>query len=266
MVKLIVTDLDGTLLDGEHQVSEENIAALERAQQCGIKVAVATGRSFVSSKKIISQLPIEKFVVNVNGGKIYDVVNDEVFFEKNLSHDYVKRIMEVLNREKMPYFINHEYGFIASEDNATTQYYCRHTDAEIIISNDFKTVEELDLKVFKFLVLTEPTNYETFNEEHFKDLDIYITSSHKNNIELMPQGVDKSTAIEQILQEYGLIWENVMAFGDNFNDLEMITKSKYGFAMGNAVDKLKKYAYGITTSNDDSGVAKAVNEYLNKHF
>ncbi len=263
MVKLIVTDLDGTLLKKEDIVSDNTVAALKEADAAGIKIAVATGRSYSSSKKIIAQLPIDKYVINVNGGKVYDIVNDsDLVAEKTLSMNEVEKIMNILNDGGYEYFLNHEHGFVASHYNESTKYFQEIVRVNVTISRDFSYIVENDLKIFKFLVITEPKNYDKMQNELFSDLDIYITSSHANNVEIMPRGVNKGAAVEDILKEYGFTWDEVMAFGDNFNDLEMLEKAKYSYAMENAVDKLKEISYGVTLSNADDGVAHQIREYL----
>ena len=262
--KLIVTDMDGTLLGSDHEVTEENKKALKEALDKGINVTVATGRMYSSAKSHISFLNSKVPIIACNGALIKDSITNEVIYSNHISKDKSLKILDILEK----YNVYYQYY---SEDLLM----CKKIDKDNknldkvkkLISNGVDLVFVPNLTEFIIskdilkVVVIEDENIHILDEikkELRKIEGLEITKSWFNNIEIMATGSDKGSAVKTLAKYLDIDRKNIIAFGDNYNDISMLEFSGMGVAMGNADEFVKSKADYITSINDEDGVAKAL--------
>ncbi|GAE31012.1 Cof-type HAD-IIB family hydrolase [Alkalihalobacillus hemicellulosilyticus] len=236
-IKLIAIDMDGTLLNKDHQISSENRKVIKAAQDQGIHVVISTGRTRMTLDPLIENLSLNSYLITVNGSEIW---NDslELIERKTLDSDLVEYMWRLKEKHRT-------YCWAASVGNVWRESF----PAEDIHSHEW----------MKFGFDIED---DTIRERIYEDLSklgmLEITNSSPTNLEINAIGVNKAKAVELVCHKLGFTLENVMAIGDSLNDIAMIQEAGIGVAMGNAQDLVKEAADWISTSHEEDGVAKAI--------
>lgn len=280
-IKLIALDLDGTLLTKEKKIDDVTKQKLIEAQKRGIVIVIATGRDKGGIEFVYKPLQLEhlgnNFVAGVNGQIIYDFHKKEYFVDTVLgeqdaikingmakkynfecicccgydNYDYISTRLKIV--KKLRSLIcgkPMDYGF----NEGKRQFIPIH-DANYVISQD----------VNKCVLIQSASFFKKHLPAIRKELcDYDLLEVGPAWIEVMPKGVSKGSALLRIGKELGISTEEMMAFGDAENDMEMIQTVKYGIAMGNAMDRLKEVAFDITDTNEQMGIAKALDKYVFK--
>lgn len=270
--KLIVTDMDGTVLGEDHKITEENKQALKEAEKMGIKVVFATGRFHDSAKEHIDFLDNIMPIISSNGSIIKHPITNKVYYSNFIDKNTCLEIIDIMEKHNLRYQVY--------TDEKILQKY--ETEEEMIsmkefIANAFSDKTEIvfkkeleedikNSKVLKFNIF-DLENPELMDEVRcdLKGIsNIEITSSWKNNLEIMNEGSNKGKAVEFLSDLLEIDREEIIAFGDNYNDLSMLKFVGTGVAMGNAEEEVKNIADYITDKNVNSGVAKAINHLIFK--
>lgn len=285
-MKLIATDLDGTLLNSNRTISKENILAILEAQKQGIEVIISTGRTFNSAKNIIKTAGINTpYIISSNGSQIHKTCGKELkSFSINISA--INKILPYLHYNNFYYVIStdgHMIEPIDGKERLIADFYkAKETNGSLkekilddILEMFYNSHDSADIK--RINSINEIANYPCYNiavVSHDKDKlmkgryalkdinDISVVSSHENNFEIVSKFSSKGNAVEYIANSLNISLDEVMAIGDNFNDLSMFKKVKYSVAMGNADDKIKKMCNFVTLKNDENGVAYAIKEHI----
>lgn len=270
MIKLFAIDLDGTLLDSNSKMSEENIKALKDLEASGVRVVISSGRVLSSTlyqAKKISNNP----VVIANNGALAGSSYDNLFVNKKLDIEILKRLYEICLDNKLSFhFYSKDTYYSNTLDVKTIDHlglevdYGLNYQVKIHISDD-PVGEMIRYKddPYKFLIngLGESSIGEVglrkLLEKVFAD-EVYITSSYKGALEITSKNTSKVSAIYALCEKMGINIESFSAIGDSTNDKEMIKKSSLSFAMGNASDELKNIATYVVSSNDENGIVDAV--------
>lgn len=263
--KMIVLDLDDTLLREDQTISERTKQALMDAQAKGVKVVLASGRPTFGMKHIAEELSLAKFgsyILSFNGGKIYNASTFEEIFSSTLTPEAVHDLYEISRRENV--FIHTYIGdeIITEDENKYTTIEGNLTGLPIrIVENFVDTVTE---PVVKVLMVDAPENLKKVETKLQAELNTQfsVMRSKPYFLEFTEQGVTKGTSLNQLIQVCGIKREEVIAIGDSYNDLAMIEFAGLGVAMGNAPDDIKEKADYVTDSNMNDGVAKVVEEFV----
>ena len=266
-IKLIASDLDGTLLTSDKKLTKENIKAVNRAINLEIKVAISTGRMFCSALPFAKQLSLELPIIAYNGALIKETVSNNVIYECPLPKDIAIDVMKFA-------FDRGIYAQTYIDDKLLIRKKEYISDFYAQIAN--VTYNEIGNDIFclnkdphEVLILTE-TDDENFNKRFMEDLkqnfgdSIYVTFSAKGFIEVMNSRINKWNGIKFMANSYGIDESEIMCIGDGNNDYEMIEKSNYGVAMFNARKEVKEVADFITESNDNNGVALIINKFIDQ--
>ena len=284
MIKLLALDLDGTLLNSRGEIPPKNIEAIRRAEDSGVLVTIATGRRFRDALPVACQLKLNAPVICHNGAllKFYDSL--ETVAVSILTHETVFEILRVGKAFGGNALVSADpngkgillYDTI-SDDNVPLQKYVAWSkrlhgaDAEeaILQVENLKTiVEDHETVHVSFSGACDSmAHLEMILRDELKDTaTILMTRYPKLNftlIDVLPPDASKGIGVEKLALLNNLSAENVMTMGDNFNDLEMLEYAGTPVVMGNAAPELlKNPKYKQTLSNDESGVALAIEKYI----
>jgi Cof subfamily protein (haloacid dehalogenase superfamily) len=263
--KMIVLDLDDTLLQDDHTISIRTKKALMDAQQQGVKVVLASGRPTYAMYDIADELKLKEygsFILSFNGAKITNCQSDEELFSSTLPPEMVHRLYDISRQENV--WIHTYVGdFIVTESmNQYTNIEGDITGMEIMEVDSF--VDTITMPVVKVLMMEDPAKLIEVERKLQKELagKLSVMRSKPFFLEFTEEGVTKGTSLNSLIQQLGIKREEVIAIGDSYNDLAMIEFAGLGVAMGNAPDDIKQKADYVTDSNMNDGVAKVVEKFL----
>ncbi|KXZ39296.1 hypothetical protein SAMN05661008_00985 [Alkalithermobacter thermoalcaliphilus JW-YL-7 = DSM 7308] len=269
--KLIVTDMDGTLLNSKQTVSQRNKDALKKAQDMGIKVGIATGRIYTSAKYYAKLLGIQTPIIACNGAIIRDEVTGEEIYKNVLDKENSFEIINLCERYGVYYHFYDDKSFYCKRLGYSSLYYEKwnktqpeENRVDIRVIKDGKEIINANVDPLKFLIIDEDINKLNDLMEELRQIPtLEVSKSWKNNIEVMNKGVCKGLALKRLSQYLDIKREEIIALGDNYNDLSMIEYAGMGVAMGNGEQIVKENSNYITKSNDEDGVAYALENLLN---
>lgn len=276
--KVIVMDVDGTLANSEKKITINTKKTLIKLQKQGMILILASGRPTSGLMDFARELEMDKYhglLVSFNGSKIVDCTTNEVLFNETMSIDEGQAVLEHMKKfNVIPMIDKDDYLYVNDVFNNEIEYNGKSFN---IIEYEarggkFKLCEKDDLANFanyplnKILTAGEP-NYlqDAYKEmmEPFKDtLSCMFTAPFY--FEFTAKGIDKAKALESVLTKLGVNKEEIIAFGDGHNDASMVKYAGLGIAMDNAVQELKDIADYVTLSNDEDGIAYAVNKFINE--
>lgn len=277
-MKLFVTDLDGTLLNSDHKLSEYSMNAIKTAMDKGIPVCIATGRSYNDILEIISELDVKPYIISSNGASVYNT-DGEKMYSISIPKDQVREIITYLKAQNLEFEVaDDEYTYITQKGLDIL-----HQELEDVGSVDTKKREELEQDVLG-LVLSQGNlkvvpdmevlldSIESANsvssisaylnkihkamERFTMDKRILTFSSWKYNFEMTSSDTSKGIALKHLCEHLRIDLSDVAVIGDNYNDLSMIKIAGIKGAMGNAVENIKSMADFQAPTNDEDGAAK----------
>ena len=273
-VRLIAIDIDGTLLDSRSQVSPANLDALARAHQAGVEIVLVTGRRHDFALPIARSLGFDLWIISSNGavtrstrGESFhrDLLPKETAITLSRAmRDFRDNTVITFDREGMGAIVCEEhkrlYGVIQRwmEKNAPYIEYVKPIEKslvedpiQVMFCGEVELMKIAERQLLESAFVDEITVLRT--QYDHRDLTI---------VDILNAGCSKGHALERWAVHRGLTREEVMAIGDNYNDVEMLTFAGHPVIMGNASDELKQNGWTVTLHNDESGVAAAVEQVL----
>lgn len=265
--KLLCFDIDGTLLDDQKRISDSVKTSLRKVSDMGIRIALVSGRMPAGVEMIENELGID--CIKVCNAGTYIFAEGNCIDAKYLSLDSMKSIYERVAEEKgIPLWIFREKAWYVTDVDRYVEREMQiiHYKPEIVaVDNLIKRWQGEGKLPNKFLFATDPemiqTIYRDINDDAWPDID--MACSADTFLEIFPKGVNKGQALKTVCGYLGIGLENVMAFGDQELDISMIEAAGTGIAMGNAIPQLKEKADFVTRTNNEAGIAYALEHYLN---
>ena len=263
--KMIVLDLDDTLLRDDQTISPRTKEALMAAQEMGVKVVLASGRPTFGMQHIAEELELSKYgsyILSFNGGKIINCQTREEIFSSTLSRDEVHGLYEISRREGVHIHTYIEDEIVTEDDNEFSRIESELTGLPLRVVDSFK--EAVSEPVVKTLMVYEPDRLQEVEAKLQEELSTQfsVMRSKPYFLEFTELGVTKGTSLKQLIDACGIKQEEVIAIGDSFNDQAMIEFAGLGVAMGNAHEDIKAIADYVTDTNMNDGVAKVVEEFI----
>ena len=260
MIKLIATDMDGTLLDDKKNLPEEFDDVLKALFSRKIKFVIASGRSFCAlteqSKDYLSDM---SFICD-NGAFVVDC--GEVIYADRLDNDTIRNCIDLCDKYGYTVLLCGKNGTWHNAKSAAAQH-----EIDLYYNNQIRVddLTAVDDEIFK-LAVYEDNGIE--NDGCIKLTDMFaghcnVQLSGKYWVDIMPLGATKGTALKRLENRMGIDYEETMAFGDYLNDVDMLNNSYYSFAMSNAHSSVKEAANFITGSNNENSVMKEIKKYCN---
>lgn len=270
-IKLIALDLDGTLLDSQKRLSYKNEAVLKECIKQGIWIVPCTGRIWNGIPDFLRKLPGIRYAITTNGAIIEDVVEGIVLDERKMDCTLALDILEMAEQFHTMYDVyvgGRAFGEERFMDHM--EEYGIEPQIQAMVRSTRTMVPDIRRKVEELGDSVEKINYffgdmaerakarEALNARG----DVIVTSSFSNNLEINAVGATKGEGILRLAAHLGLRPEETMGFGDGGNDVTMIQMAGIGVAMGNAKDSLKEIADYVTLTNDEDGVAVAIERLI----
>jgi Cof subfamily protein (haloacid dehalogenase superfamily) len=251
---MIIMDLDGTLLNDDKNISNYTLSILERCKGTGIKIVIATARSEKSAKRCIDV--IKPDIMILNGGALIIKNSKEIIYKKLLSAETSDAIINecIKNKNVGDITVKTEENYYVSYKNSA--YHADYIDGEYydftkpLSKNTYKISAEIFDKRTALLI-----------ENKFKECKMIIFTG-ENWYRFSHKEVDKITAIKEIIRKEGIDISDIIAFGDDYNDIEMVKNCGIGVAMENGVEEIKKVAKYICKNNNEDGVGKWIEENI----
>ncbi|BAK81079.1 Cof-type HAD-IIB family hydrolase [Candidatus Arthromitus sp. SFB-rat-Yit] len=269
MYKLIAIDMDGTLLNSNGKISDENIFAIKRALDKGVKVVFTTGRGIKAITNFLKEVGLserDEYAITNNGVALYKTNNLKCLKANLLCGDELKKLVDLgiaLNAKILVYDYKTEETIVL-EENEFSAFERDHIGMIVHIKPNFPNEINNETKAFKIIYTEEPSKLDIIQ----KNIPDYIRENYTVVrslpicLELFHKASNKGNAIRDLSNIFGISKEEVICIGDQQNDIEMIEYAGLGIAMGNAIDKLKEIANYVTDTNDNHGVAKAINKFI----
>lgn len=266
---IIALDLDGTLTNSEKNITPRTFDALMKAQREGVRLVLASGRPTFGIAALANQLQLADYggyVLSYNGGRIIDWCEKTVIFSQVVDQKLVPILYDFAEKAQLPIVTYLPEAILASKNEG--EYLAeeaRINGMPIVVAQNFvEEAMQIAGGSTKFLIPGEPELLVQLESEMKAALSeqMEVFRSAPFFLELPPKGIDKAQSLQRLLTHLGLERESLMAFGDGFNDLSMIQFAGQGVAMANAVEEVKSIADFVTTSNEEDGIAHALEQLL----
>ncbi|MCK5686131.1 Cof-type HAD-IIB family hydrolase [bacterium] len=273
-MKVVISDLDGTLLNNKHELSPRNRSTLEKLKSLNILRVIATGRSIYSFRKALpDSFPVD-YVIFSSGAGIMDWKKKEIIRKKHLSSDKLQVLITMLKSNKYDFMIHHEipenHRFYYHQTERCNPDFKRRLDIYSEFSISFQKIDnQFHKKEFCQIVAIEPqgtsvTRYDAVKSAFPDHTVIRVTSPLDNKsfwIEIFPGSVSKRKASEYLLDVLGISSDQVMSIGNDYNDLDLLNWTTHSFIVKNAPEEIKS-SFTKVASNEEDGFSEAVEMFM----
>lgn len=269
-IKLIALDLDNTLLLPDKKLSHRNKCILQTLHHHHIKIVLTTGRPLPNTKPILDQLNFtekDDYVILFNGGLIKNLSNNNILLNKYFSIKNIQHILLILKSLSLPIDLvtqNHVYSIKEYGQSAYSQLISRSLPYSQINLSVLNTHTNFQFNKFVVCATSEQLSHleKILSNSPLINNQFNFVRSRRILLEFVPKNVNKALALNALLEHLSLTPDNLMAFGDEENDIEMIKLARIGVAMGNAIPKVKAAADFQTLDNVHDGVSEFLESYF----
>lgn len=272
MKKIIISDMDGTLLKTDKSISKNTINTVNYMRRQDIDFTIATGRIYPVVLDTVDEMNITKPLILCNGAIIQDPITQEIYYSKTLDNSIAVEILKKIEKMNCYFYYYTDDSINAKSLKYTTAHYNEQNkkskqEKKIKINILEEVIEKAKNDIiYKIVALDDNKDKLEDIKEKLKEFKDYITivSSYHNNIEIVANGVDKGSGVKFFAQKFGYDIKNIMCIGDEENDESMLKVAGFSVAMGNANNNMKKIADFITDTNDNDGMSKAILEFAKR--
>ena len=280
MYKLVVLDLDGTTLNNRGKITNNTKNAIQQLQNKGIMVTTCTGRNLKTTYSFVKELGLTIPFLCIDGTMMYDV-DQSILYRNNLSYQEAETIIDIVQAENVYVEVVSDYYYKYVKNKSFRQYDFDPKDSWLHRIRKYYTgrryVKDLEI-LFQKLQSTQTEIHQVVvggEQQFIHQVRKKIDQQLGHQVEMRDQlwgdylfihkpKVRKSVGVQVLCDYLGIEIENVLAIGDQRNDIDMLESVGLGIAMGNAVDEVKEVAKDITLTNEQDGVAYALEHYLLK--
>lgn len=264
--KLIAMDLDGTLNNDQKVITEKTKAALMAAQKEGIRLALASARpspGLFKERDILRLQDYKGILMSYNGGRIVDAETGKVLFETSMDLEETRQVLRKLESLPVTPILDDGVQFYVADKNGyKVDYECKNNN--MVCSEVGNLAEFLNFAPIKILMSVQPKELPQVQKEiaAFLPESLTVVQTAAFYLEVIPKVINKGQGIRDICKVLGLSTEEVISFGDAANDIPMLREAGMGVAMGNAAEPVKAAANMVTLSNNEDGIAAALEKLL----
>jgi len=268
--KLCVLDMDGTMLASDHSIPSRNIDAIMRLRDKNISVAVATGRMDIMIKSYIKQMKLDMPVISCNGGMIRRLGELNPIAEFTIDSRRVLGFIDACKNEGVSFSLYGRHSMFTEKLDGRALFFHEYNktlpdderiDLQVVPS--CRALAENGMPIIKGLSYTDDCGaIEAVKKEVERMGGAAMIQSARGLYDFMRADVSKGMAVEKLAQIMGIDREQIVAFGDNHNDISMLEVAGLSVAMGNAEEDVKRHADFVTLTNDEAGVAYAIEKLV----
>ncbi|KEO84353.1 Cof-type HAD-IIB family hydrolase [Tumebacillus flagellatus] len=266
--KLVAFDMDGTLLNAEHALSPRTVAAVQAAAEHGLHVLLATGRMASAVRTHLDRLQTPGLVVSHNGAVVKDLHTGEIWHNQTIAPSVVNRVLELVEKvEVQALHFNYDEDILLVHKNRHSDDFARDLGVALTYVPSLRHREDLPTSIL-FMDKKEVC------EDLLADLHVacgeafdYVLipwNEERWQFQLLPPHTSKGHGVLRVAEKLGIAPQEIISFGDSYNDMELISETGLGIAMGNAVPELKQAARLITLAHDQDGVAVALEALMKR--
>lgn len=286
LYRMVAIDIDGTLLNSNHELTEKTIEVLREATKRGIFIVLTSGRMTKNVKSFCEKIGADKYLIAENGASIIDLQTGKTVYSKYLSKETVNKVLDVCEENSIYYMVYTQNELIVKNIKYMSLFFYKQNFnpnariKQVVAGRDY--INNVEGNFTKLMICDEDRSiYRSILKELKKIEEIDITpvphtSVKKLNIDgkekvikysyadISAKGANKWTAIEYLAKQLGIHKSEIIAIGDNINDMHMIFNAGLGVAMDNGSPYAKKVANVVAPSNDKDGVAQIIEKYILK--
>ncbi|NEW65984.1 sugar-phosphatase [Carnobacteriaceae bacterium zg-84] len=267
-IKMVAIDIDGTLLNSKGELTPKVKETIKKATQKGVKIVLCTGRPTKGVENLLNELDLmsdEQYVISYNGSLVQSTNKKQIVQSYSFTFKELDEIRELADTLQVHYHAAGDDALYTT--NRMIGIYTAYESVLVNMPIAYRTIDELkniNLNPYKMMFVDEPHILDdvllkipqAIKEKYFlvKSAPFYLEILHKD--------ANKGNAVAALATFLNIDLSQIMAIGDNDNDIDMIDVAGYGVAMGNAVDRVKEHATYMTTSNDEDGVAHILEELV----
>ena len=284
MIKLIASDMDGTLLNDDHMISEGNLKAIRKAQEMGRHFTIVTGRDYGAVKSYLEECDLKCECILSNGAEYRDV-NGNVIESVYMNKTSVKIVFDILNEAGLCIQLMTNHGsYVSNKESDKKAIIDRfklfnpkmneeevaefvekfHEERGMKYIDDVYEILESNVEILKIVTFDNDEKLIANLKDKLKEStnDLAVASTFSNDIEISDIKAQKGLILAKTIKKMGIDKSEVIVLGDSFNDYSMFTEFENSYAMENAIPEIKEIAKYITDSNNNDGVAKAIYKSL----
>lgn len=264
--KLIAMDLDGTLSNDQKVITEKTKAALMAAQKQGIRLALASARpspGLFKERDILKMQDFGGVLMSYNGGRIVDAATGKALFETCMDLEETKQVLRFLECLPVTPILDDGVQFYVTDKNGfKVDYECRNNN--MVCTEVGNLADFLTFAPIKILMAADPEKIKEIQKVIAQNLPASLTvvQTAPFYLEVIPKVINKGQGVVDICKVLGIRAEEVIAFGDAENDIPMLQTAGMGIAMGNATVAVKAIADMVTLTNNEDGIAAALEKLL----
>jgi Cof subfamily protein (haloacid dehalogenase superfamily) len=284
MIRIIASDMDGTLLNSKHEISKENLEAIKKAQELGVHFAISTGRDINSVDPFLKHYGLSCECILSNGAEYRDEYGN-ILEKINIEKDIVAKALDMMQKVGMRAQLFTDRGIYTPNTREEALKGAAYMVQSFQGVESFEEAVQIAKKQEHFTKLKYIDNLNEFLESSVEIRKIFafyndrnvvkemkikleeieelaVSSSFRDNIEITDRKAQKGLTLAKVAEKMGVSKDEVMVIGDSFNDYSMFTEFTESYAMGNAIGEIKDVARYVTDTNDNAGVAKAIYKAL----
>ena len=260
--KLIATDMDGTLLTGDKRITPRAKAAIALAKSKGAVFTIATGRPYVSAKRFIDELELSSPVIIYNGCRLVEP-DGRVLSELCLSMQDARRIFELSQELDVTTILWSNEKLYANRIDSRSDLYRRASGIDAAVIDSLDSLEDAGITKILWMDSAQRIGMLRKSAEDAKLQNVNMCTSDPEYLEFFSAEASKGAGLMRLAQTLGIDQSQVIALGDEENDISMLQYAGMGVAMGNASERIKGFANMVTDSCDEEGFAKALEKLFN---
>lgn len=283
MIKLFVSDFDGTLLNEMHVVSDETIKAIHALRESGVSFLPASGRDYLAIQQVLKPVGETMKCIAMNGGGFFNN-NGEPLISYKMSKEKTLEVFNIIHKydAMMDFYLENDRVTLVEENLKATYIDYLMRSSRMTLGEMIRFLNELNFdetivqvkdinRIAEVGVVNLEANFADIDERNqcLKELKkvsgVSLTNAFGNNIEVACARSTKGDMVESVCELYGIKKEEVVVIGDNYNDVTMFQKFPNSYAMGNAVSELKEMTRFVADTNYNDGVAKVMYEVIERN-
>lgn len=258
-IKLIAIDLDDTLLNDNLKITPRTIRAIKAAEKKGVQTTICTGRMYVSTYPYAQELGIDIPLITYNGALVKNSLDNNILYERTVPLKETRNVIELCRKYNCHLNVYHQDKLYVENSGYWANRYSSRIKVPLHEVDDL--IEFLQEPPTKLLMMADEDILGKIRK-NLEGSTLYITKSKSHFLEALNPEATKGIGLEVVAKSLNINRENVMAIGDNENDIEMLKYAGYSVAMANADDYVKEHADYVTGNNNEDGVAKVIEEMV----